>query len=323
MNLKLRSMAFLGLSGSILLATTAVATNEAAPAVQEATPSQFISDGSVVRFDQDRASLVPIPGWQVEPKGAGMALVMKEVITADPNAPVDYSKPLFARNISVLTLNHPSPIDESRAASFQEEYMSLATRDGVMKDLQITSHKFFNYKGENDGLVFFAQHTANGFQMMQMMILISGEEKQYLLTFTDLASQFANPESYDAAWKSMTSILVPGVAPKRYMKEMKISGAVAGGLALIILPFGFARLSSQRRIRKMIDELQADWDNGAVSMCSMVSNVSHLDATRVARVPKKSKMASTGTDMYDSDVGSFATSAISTRKNSFKFSSMS
>lgn len=314
--------AVLGTLGLLSFANVAISeetatSSEPSAVTQEATSSSsvIIANGSEIKFDQDRASIVPIVGWQVEPKGSGMALVMKEVVKKVENAPVDYSQPLFTRNITVLSMKDAAPIDETRATEFKEEFSKIVARDGVMKDFQFNSHKFFNYKGENDGLVMFAQHTSNGFPMMQMMILVSGDSKQYLLTYTDLASNFANQETYDAAWKSMTSISVAGVAPQRYMREMKIGGAVLAGVLLIVLPFGFARFASQRRIRKMVDALENDWDKGSNDASALESSVSRLGTTRVAM-----SLATTGARM-NSSVSSFDDESISTRKSRFKFSS--
>ncbi|MCX6124071.1 MAG: hypothetical protein NTV34_04890 [Proteobacteria bacterium] len=333
--------AFFGLSGLLSFATVALSEGDSPIAAAEATgdplPAQIISNGSPIRFDQDRASIVPIAGWQVEPRGSGMALVMREIVAKDPNAPIDYSQPTFARNITVLTLNQASPIDQTRAASFQEDYTKMVVRDGSLKDFQFTSSKSFAYKGESDGLVFFAQHAINGFQMMQMIVLVSSESKQYILTYTDLASHFSNPESYDAAWKVLTSIDLPGVAPQRYMREAKLGGMIGGAMMLLVLPFGFARFSSQRRIRLMVDELQKDWDNG-VETPATCSRVSHLGMTRVAsdvleqssvncsNYPDKSAVKARGwkmnqakkkSDLYVSDVSSFSDSVISTKKKRF------
>lgn len=319
--------AVLATGGLLSLATVAVA--EEGTAVAEApavVPATFISDGSVLKFDQDRASLNPIAGWQVEPRGAGMSVVMKEVAKEDPSAAKDYSQPLFSRNISVMTLNEASPIDEKRAESFKADFLKMATKDGAMKDLQFNSHKFFNYKGENDGLVLFAQHTSNGFQMMQMIILVSGEHKQYLLTYTDLASRFATPETYDAAWKSMTSIMVEGVAPVRYVREAKLGGSILAGLLLMIAPVFIARLASQRRMRKMVDSLQEEWDTGRVSTAdqeddlSLYTNVSRLDTTRVASSTIKGKKAEKKATTFDLDVSmvsSLGDDMLSTRKSRF------
>jgi hypothetical protein len=266
-----------------LLASLCMATSLGTLAAEIDNPT-FISDGSVVKFDQDRASLMPISGWDVSPKSLQMSLIMRE---KQPQVAVpDYSKPLFSRNITVMTINEASPIDELRAQSFQEEFSKMMTRDINLKDFQFTNYKFFNYKGENDGLVFYSQHVVNGFPMMQMMVLVSGESKQYLLTYTDLASQFANTDTYNAAWKSMTSVTVQGVAPKRYYKEAKVAGAGLAGFLLLIAPFVLARLASQRRIKRAVEDLQNEWDSNAPQRKPVndeLSNISQFDATRVAK----------------------------------------
>ncbi|MCX6119970.1 MAG: hypothetical protein NT027_20740 [Proteobacteria bacterium] len=273
---------WLGASGLTAFSTYAVG-EEAAKAVPDLpeTPSSFISDGSYVKFDSDRASIKPIVGWDVSPKSAGMSLVMKEVVKRDPTVAIDYSKPLFSRNMSILALNEAAPIDEARAVAFEEQFLKMVQRDGSMKNFQFTSRKFFNYKAENDGLVFFAQHDANGFPMMQMLVLVSGDARQYVMIYTDLASSFSNAETYSAAWNSMTSVQVEGLAPKRYYREAQIGGAFLAGILMLVAPFGLARFASQRRIKKMVKELQSEWDNGDVSS-TQASNISHLDTTRIA-----------------------------------------
>lgn len=309
-----------GVSGLMSFAT--VALSEENPGVASATagaevvPTSFVSDGAVFKFDQDRASLAPIKGWMVEPKSSGMALVMKEVLAPVADAQKDYTQPTFARNITVMTINEASPIDDERAASFKEDFLKMASKQGSLRDLQFTSQKFFNFKGENDGLVFFTQHTSNGFVMMQMHVLVSGESKQYLLTYNDLASRFSTPETYDAAWKTMTSIEVQGVAPKRYVREMRIGGSILGGLLLLVLPFSFARMRSQRRIRKLAESLQDEWDTGKVSSdWDGTSNVSQLGTTRVAGRVKANKKRDHDIDV--SDVSSFNSGFMSTHKSRF------
>lgn len=314
-----------GTSGLLSFATVALSEEAAAPAAPaqvETAPvsSSFVSDGTPYKFDQDRATISPIKGWNVEPKGSGMALVMKEVLPeAAPNAPKDYSQPLFARNITVMAYNEASPIDEERAAEFKEQFLKMAQKQGSMPDLQFTSHKFFNFKGENDGLVFFTQHTSNGFTMMQMHILVSGASRQYLLTYNDLANRFSNQESYDQAWKAMTSIDVQGVAPVRYVREAKIGGAIAAGFLFLVLPFAFARFMSRRRLNSLVSSLQDEWDSGAVS--GSCSNVSALESTRVAgrvRGNKKRKPDISDVESLEtSDVSSFGSFAMSTHKSKF------
>lgn len=310
--------AFLGMSGLISFAPIALSEEApvAAPASAEAVPSSFISDGSLLKFDQDRASITPIKGWMVEPKSSGMALVMKEVLAPVADAQKDYTQPIFARNITVMTINEAAPIDEERAKMFKEDFLKMAAKQGSMRDLQFTSQKFFNFKGENDGLVFFTQHTSNGFTMMQMHVLVSGESKQYLLTYNDLASRFSTTETYDAAWKAMNSIDVQGVAPKRYARELRVGGMALAGFLMLVLPFSFARAMSRRRLNRLSASLQDEWDNGKVSSdWDAVSNVSQLGTTRVAGRVKTNKKR--GYDIDVSDVSSLNSGFMSTHKSRF------
>lgn len=313
----------LSVSGLMSFATVALSEEAAsgapAPAETAAFPAPFVSDGSPIKFDQDRAKITPIKGWMVEPKGSGVSVVMKEVVTPVPGAPKDYSQPIFARNITVMTINEASPIDEQRAVEFKEQFLKMAGKQGSMPDLQFTSQKFFNFKGENDGLVFFTQHTSNGFTMMQMHVLVSGDSKQYLLSYNDLANRFSNPETYDQAWKAMTSIEVPGIAPIRYAREIKLGGVFFAGLLLLVLPFSFARAMSQRRIRKLAASLQEEWDTGTVSG-DFASNVSVLDTTRVAgrvRGNKKRKPDLSEVNSFDSAASSDGSNFLSTHKSRF------
>ena len=314
-----------GASGLVSFASVALseeAAGVAAPTQAQAAPANFVSDGSSFKFDQGRASISPIKGWMVEPNGSGVSVVMKEVLPPAPaGAHKDYSQPIFARNITVMTINEGSPIDEQRAAEFKENFLKMAAKQGSMPDLQFTSQKFFNFKGENDGLVFFTQHTSNGFTMMQMHVLVSGESRQYLMTYNDLASRFSNQETYDQAWKTMTSIDVQGVPPVRYMREAKIGGSIFAGFLLLVLPFSFARFMSQRRLRKVASSLQDEWDTGTVSGSDeWSSNVSALETTRVAgrvRGNKKRKPDVSEVNSFESSVSSFGSNFISTHKSRF------
>lgn len=319
-----RSILF-GATGLVSFATVALSEDAAGiaePATAQAAPTTFVSDGSSFKFDQGRASISPIKGWMVEPNGAGIAIVMKEVLPPVPaGTPKDYSQPIFARNITVMTINEASPIDEQRAVEFKENFLKMAAKQGSMPDLQFTSQKFFNFKGENDGLVFFTQHTSNGFMMMQMHVLVSGESRQYLMTYNDLASRFSNQETYDLAWKALTSIEVQGVAPVRYMREARIGGSIFAGFLLLVLPFSFARFMSQRRLRRLASSLQDEWDTGKVSDSdAWASNVSALETTRVAgrvRGNKNRKPDVSEVNSFESSVSSFGSNFLSTHKSRF------
>jgi hypothetical protein len=308
----------LALSGLMGFASIAISGEEVTQAATAAATSQGdeISNGSVLDLG-DGLSIAPIAGWKIERKSMGMSLVMKEVLPAQIGE-VDYSKPVFARNLTVMTLPEARPIDDASVEEMKTVISKMFARDPSLKDVTFTEHKFFDYKGKNDGLILFSQLTVNNYQMMQMQVVVSGGSKSYLMTYSDIASNFSNPASYDAAWKSMASIQVSGLAPKRFEKEMMIGGAFGAALLAIIVPFLFIRWYNARRIRKFADELQYDWDTGAMKSDNdyELSDFGALDQTRPAHKMAKAKKAEKSG--FDFDVSALSNiSAISTRHSRF------
>jgi hypothetical protein len=271
----------------------------------EAEVTDEISNGTVINLDDD-VSLSPIAGWKIDRKASGMSLVMKEVLPA-PVGAIDYSKPIFARNITVMTLPSARPMDSASVEEVKADISKMISRQGALTDFRFTDVKSFDYKGKNDGLVLYSQLTVNKFSMMQMQIVISGEKNAYLLTYSDLAANFANPATYDAAWKSMTSITVDGVAPVRYEKEVTTGITVFAGMVVLFAPLLFLRWLSARRIRILAEELQYDWDHGAKKSDAdyELSDIHSLDKTRSVRKMGSKKKAVFG------DIDASALSSIS------------
>jgi hypothetical protein len=312
------------LTGLWGFASVAISADEAAVAAtaveSSSTPQVEIANGSMITLDGG-ISIAPIAGWKIERKALGMGLVMKEVLPDQKATAIDYSKPIFARNITLMTLPEARYMDEKGVEEAKADITEMMARDPSLRDFAITEAKSFDYKGKNDAIVIFSQLTVNNYQMMQMQILVSGDKKSYLMTYSDLAANFANPASYDAAWKSMTSIVVPGVAPKRFEKEIFIGGSLAAALMALVVPFFVARWVSSRRIKKLADELQYDWDHGAVKSDADydLSDIESLDQTRPARMAKKVKQkAKSQVSSFDIDVSAIsAVSNISTRHSRF------
>jgi hypothetical protein len=222
----------------------------------------------------------------------------------------------------LTTLPEARPIDQIAIEEIKTDISKMIARDPSLRDFTFTDQKLFDYKGKNDGIVLFSQLTVNNFQMMQMQIVVSGEKKSYLMTYSDLAANFANPAAYDAAWKAMTSLTVPGVGPKRFAKEILMGGTLAGSLMALIVPFMFVRWVSSRRIRKLADELQYDWDHGSMKSDAdyELSHISSLGTTTAAKQLALGKRA-VGSS-YESDINSsvgrnFVTSSTNTSLESF------
>jgi hypothetical protein len=318
------------LSGICGFAGVAIADpNSAAPPTEQAAEShsetaqpntvvEEISNGQPIEIS-DGVSITPVNGWLIERKSAGMSLVMKEVIqTPSSGAQTDYSKPIFARNISVMSLSKARPMDSNSVDELKNEISKMFSKNPSLNDFTFTDAKFFDYKSKNDGIVLFSQLTVNNYQMMQMQIIVSGDQKTYLLTYSDLAANFANPSTFDAAWNSMTSISVPGVAPKRYQKEIILASTVGGGLLALVIPFFLVRWSSTRKIRRLAEELQHDWDQGSFKTDAdyELSEIEYVDATKLSKRThhrKKSELSK-----YDSIFRSSAN--VKSDKNSFESS---
>lgn len=273
-----------GFAGVAISAETEASSETDPVSLQSNTPEQEISNGSPIKI-ADGVTMIPIQGWRIERKAMGMSLVMKEVLPQETNARPDYSKPIFARNITVLGLNGARHIDTDAIGEIKTEITKMISRDPSLKDFIFTDARLFDYKAKNDGIVLFSQLTVNNFQMMQMQILVSGESKAYLLTYSDLASSFSNPATFEAAWKSMTSISVSGAAPKRFEKELILAGLVGGSLLALLLPFYMIRWRHSRKMRKLAEELQYDWDHGALKSDAdyELSEMRSLEVTRQIR----------------------------------------
>jgi hypothetical protein len=285
-------------------------------ATEGATNQIEVSNGSRITLS-DNVTLAPIAGWQIERQSLGMSLVMKELLP-EHRGPIDYSKPIFQRNISMITVNKPRYIDPEAFTEIKSDIDKMIARDPSLKDFTFTDAKLFDYKNKNDGIVLFSQLTANNYPMMLMHVVISGDQKSYMLTYTDLAATFSNPASFEAAWKSMTSINVSGVPPKRYEREAIMAGLAGGGLLAILLPFFVIRWRNSRKIRKLADELQYDWDHGIVKSDAEydLSDIRDLESTKIIRYvqnPKRGKLVHRKSS--NSDLNSVVDSGINTTKS--------
>lgn len=210
------------------------------------TQKPIIGDGTALQIQELGISITPPVGWEVLQKSSGMSLVMQEQ-RVEQKKP-DYSKPIYQRNITVAAMHAASPIDEKRAEQLKADLMKAFSGDGIVKEYQIIEHKFFNYRGENDGLLVYASMNLGEFRMMQMNVLVSGAEKQFLMTYTDLADSFAaGGAAYDAAWNSMFSMNVTGNPPARY-EDLIRYGALSAGIFFL-----FAIVTIIRRRSAKID----------------------------------------------------------------------
>jgi hypothetical protein len=224
----------------------------------------FTSDGSPMQIEHLGISIAAPATWEVKTNTGTLSVVMHEPREEAPS----YDKPKYQRNITVAAIHRASPIDELRATELKDQLTKAFTADSLVSNFQIIEHKFFNYKGTNDGLLVYSSLNIQEYPMMQMHVLVSGEEKQFLMTYTDLADRFSDPAlgAFDKAWNTMVSMEVTGAAPMRQDEYLRY-GAIGGGVFLLCLTGLILR---RRTVKKGYDadsEYESfDSDGGETSM---------------------------------------------------------
>lgn len=242
----IKTAVVIGFSGLSLL-NSRIAFAEAAAPID---PQNLISDGQPIELSRIEAKITPPKGWEVKLNSGGFSAVMQEKkIEAKPG-----NRVLFQKNITLAVIQRAAPIDEIRAQELQEELTKSVANDSSAVDFKILEHRFFNFRGLNDGLMLYSTVKLAGFEMMQMHVLVSNDERQYLMTYTDFADQFQKTgANFDMAWNAMTSLQIAGAAPDRYEELLRYS-SLAGGLVVMLSVLGFIR----RRRAKLDYDREAD-----------------------------------------------------------------
>lgn len=244
---------------------------ERAEAAATTVASQtFKSDGGAVSLENLGVTITPPAGWEVSTNTGSLSVVMSEPRQEAPA----YEKPKYQRNITVAAMHQASPIDEKRATELKADMMKTFGADPLVSNFQIIEHKFFNYRGKNDGLLVYSSLNIGDYPMMQMHVLVSGQAKQFLLTYTDMADRFSDQKdgSYEAAWNSIVSVEVTGASPNRYEAYMRY-GAGAGGflmlcIALLLIRRRATRVDYGSEADSMIEE-----DDGMTASASVFSTL--------------------------------------------------
>lgn len=194
-----------------------------------------LSEVSVLDIPAVGIKITPPVGWSANQDVVGLTLVMKEPVDPKP----DYEKPKYQRNITVMTLHQPSPIDFARMEQLKQELAKQFSQTGGASQFQIVEAKIFDYRHKNDGILVYSSVNIGEYPMMQMHVLVSGQNKQYLMTYTDLADRFtqSNDPVFSAAWASMMSLEVEGVSPTRFEQNKGIY-LTLGGFGLMGIGLG-------------------------------------------------------------------------------------
>jgi hypothetical protein len=216
-----------------------------AAAAVEAEPSN--SDGSAISIEALGIVVTPPKGWQVDMrKSNGMAVIMSE-----PKVVLTHVKEVittYQRNITVSVKHEATPIDGKTEATLAEALKREFSKSNMIQDYSIMETKIFDFAPKVKALLVYASFRLNGVNMMHMHVLVSGEEKQFLQTYTDMASRFSTTDAgFTQAWTSITGLQVKGAAPARYENIIKF-GSAAGILSILLAAVSFIRHRGRKKL---------------------------------------------------------------------------
>ena len=230
----------------------------------------FESDGTKVFSTNPLFSINPPKGWSVihGPGGNSPTLIMQE---PEPKFTKGSSEPIFRRNITVSLIQGSAPIDDIRIESFKNDLANKFGRNPLTKNFQIIETRYSNWKRSKDAIIAYSGWMAGDIQMMQMHVLVSGHDQQFMMSYTDMASRFI-PESdqMTSAWNSMMSLNLDGVPPSRYGKAV-----VGAGAGLVILSILFVMRQIRRRRHKNLLE-DGEFLDGVTEASLIEESLSHF-----------------------------------------------
>jgi hypothetical protein len=212
--------------------------------------------GEEVEIKSLGLAITPPKGWKVDQNTGNLTMIMygpEKKRVGKGGTKIKY-KP----NLTLATIHRPSPVDKKRSAQLKSLLKKSYAKNSGAKDYRFTDANFFNYKGNNDGLVMYASFTLDELEMMHMHVMVSGSKKQFVMTYTDLASELSNRQGgFEDAFKVMGSIKVQGVAPKRKAERgpfLLIALAVCGLGIICMIFMGRKKSSSYQDVDLEFDD---------------------------------------------------------------------
>ncbi len=216
------------------------------------------SQQNSVTLENINLSITPPPGWEIKTGEAGLSLIL-----AEPKP--EFSSPnkeevIYQRNITLAVKYESTPIDELRAQEITKE-LEQRFSQGVATNFRVIDHQFVDYRGTKDGLVLYSAMDIGKNPMMQMHFLVSGQDKQFLMTFTDFEKRFVEDKAMmQAVWGSMTSLNIEGTAPYRY-ENLIVYGSGTLVFFMLLLLWNTLRKRSFNKSLSASDDYDSSFDS--------------------------------------------------------------
>ena len=262
-------------------------SNEVRQASEESLePSKFISDGSSILIPKTQTKITPISGWEVI-TSTNMSVIMQE-----PEAEKTADDIKYQRNITVALIQNPSYMSETRMAKFIEELKDSYGKSAT--NYTIAESKIFDIQNHK-AIMVYAAYSLNNIDLMQLNILVSDNSKQYMLTYTDLASRFTNEALFNQAWESMVSIQIESDPVNPVNELAKYGIVVLVSLIALVSIIKAKKRSASKFYEQESDSIYSDDDNYDY-------NYSSLEHTKVSKKNNHNDWNGANEDDYSSEI---------------------
>ncbi len=199
-------------------------------------------DGEKVAIPELGMSIKALPGWEVTRNARGMSLILEDPKLQKPV----YDKVTYRKNLTVVTMHEPAPIDELEAGKIKEMLQeSIAKGAGVTGSVVDSKHQFVHFGDNHDGIVVYSSFNFGETQLSQINLVVSGSRNRFLITYTDLTSEMQKQEIFDAAWSMISSVEVEGPAPIRFENLIPFGVALGLMVAGLGIFFGVRRFKAR------------------------------------------------------------------------------
>ncbi|MDE3268670.1 MAG: hypothetical protein OYH77_00110 [Pseudomonadota bacterium] len=233
-----------------------------------AAEEREIATGERYEFKDRGMSLVPPQGFWIQTKQSGF------LNFSEPPPKRSKDNISYRRNFQVYWNDGFRYIDDTSAQEFKELLPSKFQKFGGVKDYATSDPEVVDLGAKKKGILFYNTYMIGDAEMIHIVLIRSSKSAHYVITFTDLRSNFeknSNNEAYASLWwDCFTSVELDSKAPIRYQKLV-----IAGVALAVLLLFSFIFILFRNRFASKHYDDFADESVDKQSLVELVDNADY------------------------------------------------
>ncbi len=223
-------------------------------------------------------------GWNVFTKHPSLTLLMQA--PKDPNLK-------YQRTIQVAAFTGPKFIDNVTAKEF-EDIITQKFKTAMLgiEDFNLRNHSEVEMADGREGILFYSSFKINDVSLMQAHILVSSQDKHYLLTYTDVVEHFESDSSNQyltEAWDAMISAELNSPTPVRFQTGIMVVAGIIGVIVLLLIGVVIARRRAGNEYKEYADHGGKD-ESGLSTLPP--ESVAHKSSKGAKTMPEPSYLTS-------------------------------